>query len=502
MPVTRKRKASSITGSTNKRSKVSKATSKDEMEEDGKESSGVLSNCVIAVHGNLLKNRSSFPKIIRENGGKYSINVNNKTTHLISTEEDCDISHSKVREAQTFKLFIVNEDWLTACIEKGTRVNEDKYLLTVKGAITSRSGRGKRGKKNIVSSTFNVNIEEEEEDYDIMNEEEEIEFQQERMAIQLELAEEHRNRICHLVDQQDFSDVVVMPKEEKPIYAHKFLLLTNPVFKEHIQKAQPGPKGHVTIRFPNVPHDLLILILQVVYTGQANPKPQQILPLLELCDQFAITEYGEWLETSLWTIENVCVILEEAREAHKEAEFKKYLKLLEKNAEKVMETTSFRSLSAQTLSIILDSNRLEIQEIVLFERLLEWADAKLPPHVEDEEEVAKNRKNQLEPLFEKIRFPLIDGQELYEIEKLEIVPHSILMEAYRLIARGATEEDSPKCILRGSGSAGGVKWLKPQWISQIKKWISEESKRKGKLGKVLFNSNKNVFQMFYYFLKN
>jgi len=306
--------------------------------------------------------------------------------------------------------------------------------------------------------------------------------------LQLDMLEQHRQKIVRLIDNQSTADVAIIPKEERPVYAHKFILKTNSTFQNYLQQAEQGPKGHATIRLPNISRDLLLLILQAIYTGKADPNPSQIIPLLEICEQFDLFDFRDWLESSLSTIENVCVILEEARQVGKTEDFKKYLRYLEHNADKVTQTESFRSLSPETLAIILDSNSLNISEMELFERLLEWADSRLDRSIQDEELVAKHRASLLNPLFDKIRFPLIEGQELFEIEKLNIVPVSILMEAYRLIARGATEEDSPKCMPRSGGAS--AKFIKGQWMSLLRKWIAEDAKGK-KIGKILFDSKKD-----------
>jgi hypothetical protein len=109
----------------------------------------------------------------------------------------------------------------------------------------------------------------------------------------------------------------------------------------------------------------------------------------------------------------------------------------------------------------LDSNALCVDEINLFERLIEWTDNQIEKQksqgnnnniistsetiMGNTKELAKARTYLLSPFIEKIRFPLMNGEELHDVvEPYEVVPDPLLLEAYRFIASG---KEDPKVIL-------------------------------------------------------
>ena len=127
-------------------------------------------------------------------------------------------------------------------------------------------------------------------------------------------------------------------------------------------------------------------------------KKYQLLSLVEICVKFLNNE----LKAS-----NACSILEHSIFFNESELAQKCLKKLEENTHEALTSKEFMDISRATLSRILDSNALEMDEVKLFERCHDWANAK-----REGNQVVRDVLG--EALF-KIRFPVMSAQSFTDI---------------------------------------------------------------------------------------
>ena len=127
-------------------------------------------------------------------------------------------------------------------------------------------------------------------------------------------------------------------------------------------------------------------------------KKYQIPSLVQVCTNYLDNE----LKAS-----NACSVLEHSIFFNEEALSQKCLELIEENTEEAISSEDFMTISRETLAKILDSEKLRIAELNLFERSYEWARCKIKE--------AESIRDALGMCLFKIRFPIIPTKEFAEV---------------------------------------------------------------------------------------
>ena len=163
----------------------------------------------------------------------------------------------------------------------------------------------------------------------------------------------------------------------------------------------------------------------------------QIDSLKTLCIKF--------LENQL-DANNVYTILEHCRFFHETHLAEKCLKLIEKNTKDVFTSSEFMSVSAETLSYILDSDKLSMKEVDIFLKCFKWATARC--------ENKRSVRKELGDILFKIRFPTMTSSEFAD----KVCPKGVLTKEEQLdILRYISSERKDKrpegfiCNSRNSG---------------------------------------------------
>jgi hypothetical protein len=122
-------------------------------------------------------------------------------------------------------------------------------------------------------------------------------------------------------NQKDLADVIFLV-EGKPIYAHKLVLcLSSQVYRAMFLNEFKEKKEHrVEIKVPNYSHDVFLLVLQYMYTGDidlslqeatvrgASESIERIVAILELADHLLLDHLKERCERALMHAVNVTSI--------------------------------------------------------------------------------------------------------------------------------------------------------------------------------------------------
>ncbi len=279
-------------------------------------------------------------------------------------------------------------------------------------------------------------------------------------------------------------DVVirVIDKEEdtvQTIFAHKLILrlrsehfhqLFSEMELKQASDTEPAAKTAssdiCSIDITNVQYDILMRVLEFVYTGQVRVTPQSIMSILSCASKFQVQGIHELLSKyfkSHIDEETVCYLLEEANRFNSNALFRTCLQYVNRNANRIFFSKSFHLLSKETLIRVLKSKGLELEEHVVFEAVVQWAKEKekqlqqqhvlKQKHVEEiDEEVDEIQPQKEEETFEYlirelcpyIQFGVMSPSDLRDLVELKypgLVPSSYLLAAYKYIATGEGFDD-------------------------------------------------------------
>ena len=140
-------------------------------------------------------------------------------------------------------------------------------------------------------------------------------------------------------------------------------------------------------------------------------KKYQLTSLVKRCVIFLDNE----LEHS-----NACSILEHCRFFGENDLAKKCLEKIEQNTEVALASEKFMTISKETLGIILESNKLRMNEIDIFRRTYEWASKRT-------EEMQSVRDTLGDNIY-RIRFPIMNANEF----NVDVCPTNVLNERKQL----------------------------------------------------------------------
>ena len=94
-----------------------------------KAASPPLQACIIALSGTFpgRTQPSTEKDLITPLGGTLAKSITADTTHLVTTEGDYAKPSTKVAQAKSKKIHIVNMTWLEDCLDQNARMDEAKY---------------------------------------------------------------------------------------------------------------------------------------------------------------------------------------------------------------------------------------------------------------------------------------------------------------------------------------------------------------------------------------
>jgi hypothetical protein len=87
----------------------------------------VLSNLVIAIAGALPAEPANIKKWVEANGGRWSAQVNERVTHLVTSKDAWKKVTDQVYRATELGIQIVSYDWFEDSLQRKRKLSEKKY---------------------------------------------------------------------------------------------------------------------------------------------------------------------------------------------------------------------------------------------------------------------------------------------------------------------------------------------------------------------------------------
>jgi hypothetical protein len=138
-------------------------------------------------------------------------------------------------------------------------------------------------------------------------------------------------------------------------------------------------------------------------------------------------------------VDNVCTMFENAPKTLGDEKFG--LAFIEKNGQEVVQSRSFRNLSASRLLTIVKSNRLDVVEDELWTAVAEWAQAECKRNGFDYPK-PDHLKNVLSEVIPHIRFPLMKMATLSEVNSLGVLAPEQMLKLFTWVNSSEQDRDS------------------------------------------------------------
>ncbi|XP_062570010.1 BTB/POZ domain-containing protein 2-like [Saccostrea cucullata] len=166
-------------------------------------------------------------------------------------------------------------------------------------------------------------------------------------------------------------------KEGKLVRAHKYVLACrSPVFDAMLY----GDLAEANdIKIPDIEPSVFHVLLRFLYCGDVDVTEDTVIGALYAAEKYDVEELKKasqsYLDENIRT-ETVCVILESAKLFKFESLNEKCMDFIEKNCVSVFQSPSALGLMKETLSEVVSSENLDIEEIEIYHFLIKWAENK------------------------------------------------------------------------------------------------------------------------------
>ncbi|XP_033726299.1 BTB/POZ domain-containing protein 6-like [Pecten maximus] len=203
-------------------------------------------------------------------------------------------------------------------------------------------------------------------------------------------------------------DVTFLVGEEKEkISAHKSILLSrSPVFFAMLE-GDLAEKGFITV--PDISSQAFSMFLRYLYTDEIKLTVDVVTPVLSAARKYMVdhlvTKCETFLKNSL-SIENACVLLEQAHTFTEENLIKDCLSFISSSADTVLQLSSFTDLCGACVMSITESDDLAEDESDVYEAVIRWSEAEC--RRQGLKETDTNRREVLGDILYTVRFPIMD----------------------------------------------------------------------------------------------
>ncbi|CAG2219712.1 unnamed protein product [Mytilus edulis] len=218
------------------------------------------------------------------------------------------------------------------------------------------------------------------------------------------------DRMKYMLDNQLMCDVTFhVGSDKSPIKAHKYMLASaSPVFYSMFE----GPiseKGDVVIA--DMTPEYFNMMLQYIYTDETIIDARNIKGLLYGSDKYMLQNLKDKC-SELLTLsvdgDHTCGVFQTAHDFHMKDLEKETLNFIYENGNASLESDDFLQLSSDCLKLIIESERLNCDEKIIYLRMVQWS--KLRCEEQSLPTTDENIRKFLGELLYLIRFPLMTSK--------------------------------------------------------------------------------------------
>ena len=196
------------------------------------------------------------------------------------------------------------------------------------------------------------------------------------------------------------------------IPAHKFILaISSPVFKAMFY-GKLVETGH-TIELPDCDYESLLELFRYMYSDEVNLSGSNVMKVLYLAKKYMVPSLANKCVKYVFgqlDASNVFNVLPCAQKYDEKILVDKCWKVIDEDAEAAMKSESFATIDRSLLEAVVERNTLDIAELELFNRVMEWATKKF----EEQGIVADGQQKRRilgERVIKSIHFPIMTEEE-------------------------------------------------------------------------------------------
>ncbi|XP_062901542.1 BTB/POZ domain-containing protein 6-B isoform X1 [Mobula hypostoma] len=209
----------------------------------------------------------------------------------------------------------------------------------------------------------------------------------------------------------DVHFIVGPPGASQRVPAHKYILAVGSsvfyaMFYGELAENQSD------IQIPDVEPAAFLILLKYLYSDEIDLEADTVLATLYAAKKYIVPYLAKacvnFLETSL-EAKNACVLLSQSRLFEEPELTQRCWEVIDAQAELALRSEGFCEIDLQTLEIILSRETLNAKEVVVFEAIVNWAEAEckrqgLPPS-------ARNKRSVLGKALYIVRIPTMSLEE-------------------------------------------------------------------------------------------
>ncbi|XP_053387119.1 BTB/POZ domain-containing protein 6-B-like [Mercenaria mercenaria] len=213
----------------------------------------------------------------------------------------------------------------------------------------------------------------------------------------------------HLYETKVMLDVTFTFKKygDRKLQAHRLILsMRSAMFEAMFFGPMANSENEIDIE--DVDPDIFDLVLGYIYTDKVDLNGETVLKCLYAAEKYClsglVTLCSSFLKKSI-SSDTVCTIYEQAKFFNVEELRKVCYTFIIENSNTVFKKDDIKTLSYESLLTVMGDEKLQSEELLLFQTALRWADAKCTS--ENIESSSENKRKVLKDILSLIRFPVI-----------------------------------------------------------------------------------------------
>ncbi|KAF6036692.1 BTBD19 [Bugula neritina] len=220
-----------------------------------------------------------------------------------------------------------------------------------------------------------------------------------------------------MINSKDMSDIkFLIGPNRKAIYGHRILLSARcDVFRAMFldQASQQNADKEVPFVLSDITPDIFLAVLEFIYTNCVTLNSKNAIDILGSAIEFGLDELrklcSQYLVDNLG-INNACDVMQAAVTFQQDDLREKALRFIQDNTTSVFRTKGFHEMTDDAMSVVLQSDHLNIDEMEIIDAVREWATVNSVVLGKPISEIAKK-------VVEHIRLPLLSPDELKEVDE-------------------------------------------------------------------------------------
>jgi len=211
-------------------------------------------------------------------------------------------------------------------------------------------------------------------------------------------------RFSSLLQDSSTHDVTFKTSDGATVSAHRAIVAAGSPVLHIMLYGSMKESSEKEIELPNIDSGTLKRLLYYIYTGRIRASLPDCLELLRVAYYFNVNTWCVHTIYEAMTVSNYLNIITYALQWQLDPLLERCIKFMENHAKDVVNSSEFNSLPLDVLGTFVKSSHLEIREVELFMAVVEWC----------KQQNDTKADNDVKSLFQQIRYPLIQKNDLIE----------------------------------------------------------------------------------------